>query len=175
MNGRGEIGLAAVAITLGDVVVFVRSRSWAASSGSSSARSDHGGRRHAVFAADELHARPMLAARWYQKGEHVEARGGVFGAINRFYTRLEDRYRRALAWALRHRGTVIFAGNMALVLVILWMARGRSGTRSAAGRDGHWRRGSRCAPRSSPRWGTVPAPSGSLGRAAGRGGACPPW
>jgi HAE1 family hydrophobic/amphiphilic exporter-1 len=37
LNGRGEIGLAAMAITLADVVVFLRSPSWAASSASSSA------------------------------------------------------------------------------------------------------------------------------------------
>lgn len=123
MNGRNEIGLAAVTITLVDVVVFVPV---AFMGGIVGQFFRSFGITVAVATLFSLlmsfTLAPMLAARWYQKGENIEAHSGLFGMINRFYTGLENRYRRILVWALKHRGTVIFMGNMALVLVILWMA-----------------------------------------------------
>lgn len=129
LNGRSEIGLAAVTITLVDVVVFVPV---AFMGGIVGQFFRSFGVTVAVATLFSLlmsfTLAPMLAARWYHKGEHVEATSGIFGAINRFYERLEHRYRRALVWALRHRGTVVFAGNMALVFVILWMVAAGQGT-----------------------------------------------
>lgn len=127
-NGRGEIGLAAVTITLVDVVVFVPV---AFMGGIVGQFFRSFGITVAVATLFSLlmsfTLAPMLASRWYRKGEDVEAHGGVFGAINRFYKRLEESYRRALRWALHHRGTVLYIGNMALVLVILWMATAGGG------------------------------------------------
>lgn len=127
-NGRSEIGMAAVTITLVDVVVFVPV---AFMGGIVGQFFRSFGLTVAIATLFSLlmsfTLAPMLASRWYKKGEYAEPHGGFFGAINRFYTRLENSYERALGWALVHRGSVIFIGNMALVLVVLWMAAAGSG------------------------------------------------
>jgi hydrophobic/amphiphilic exporter-1 (mainly G- bacteria), HAE1 family len=132
-NGRGEIGLAAITITLVDVVVFVPV---AFMGGIVGQFFRSFGITVAVATLFSLlmsfTLAPLLASRWYRKGEYKEAHGGFFGAINRFYTRLENGYRRGLSWALAHRGTVIYIGNMALVLVVLWMATAGSGAGAVA-------------------------------------------
>jgi HAE1 family hydrophobic/amphiphilic exporter-1 len=131
MNGRSEIGQAAVTITLVDVVVFVPV---AFMGGVVGQFFRSFGITVAVATLFSLlmsfTLAPMLASRWYKKGEAVEATSGVFGAINHFYESLEHAYRRALVWALHHRGTVLFIGNMALVLVILWMGAAGSGAQA---------------------------------------------
>jgi HAE1 family hydrophobic/amphiphilic exporter-1 len=128
INGRSEIGLAAVTITLVDVVVFVPV---AFMGGIVGQFFRSFGITVAVATLFSLlmsfTLAPMLASRWYKKGENVEAASGVFGVINHFLESLNRAYRRALVWALQHRGTVIFIGNMALVLVILWMASAGGG------------------------------------------------
>ncbi|MBC8104317.1 MAG: efflux RND transporter permease subunit [Cytophagales bacterium] len=128
VNGRSEIGLAAVIITLVDVVVFVPV---AFMGGIVGQFFRSFGITVAVATLFSLlmsfTLAPMLASRWYRKGEQVEVATGFFGAVNRFYERLEHGYRRALVWALHHRGTVIFIGNLLLVLVILWMAQAGKG------------------------------------------------
>jgi HAE1 family hydrophobic/amphiphilic exporter-1 len=127
-NGRGEIGLAAITITLVDVVVFVPV---AFMGGIVGQFFRSFGITVAVATLFSLlmsfTLAPMLASRWYRKGEYREAHDGFFGAINRFYERLESGYRRALRWALAHRGSVIFIGNMALVLIVLWMVAAGKG------------------------------------------------
>ncbi len=127
-NGRSEIGLAAITITLVDVVVFVPV---AFMDGIVGQFFRSFGITVAIATLFSLlmsfTLAPLLASRWYRKGEYKEAHSGFFGAINRFYTRLESGYRKALHWALGHRGSVMFIGNMALVLVILWMATAGSG------------------------------------------------
>jgi HAE1 family hydrophobic/amphiphilic exporter-1 len=128
INGRSEIGLAAITITMVDVVVFVPV---AFMGGIVGQFFRSFGITVAVATLFSLlmsfTLAPMLASRWYEKGEHVEATRGLFGALNRLYDALEHVYRRTLAWALRHRGSVLFMGNMALVLVILWMAMAGKG------------------------------------------------
>lgn len=124
INGRSEIGLAAVMITLVDVVVFVPI---AFMGGIVGQFFRSFGVTVAVATLFSLLVSftlaPMLASRWYKAGENVEDTSSrFFGAINRFYRWLDLKYENALGWALKHRGTVIFSGNMALVLVILWIA-----------------------------------------------------
>ncbi len=127
-NGRNEIGMAAVTITLVDVVVFVPV---AFMGGIVGQFFRSFGLTVAIATLFSLlmsfTLAPMLASRWYKKGEYAEPHSGFFGAINRFYTSLEKSYERSLTWALRHRGSVVFIGNMALVLVIMWMAAAGSG------------------------------------------------
>ena len=131
LNGRGEIGLAAVTITLVDVVVFVPVAFMGGIVGQFFRSFGITVATATLFSLlMSFTLAPMLAARWYKKGESVEATGGVFGAINRFYEFLNHQYRLALVWALKHRGTVIFVGNMALVLIILWMASAGSGAKN---------------------------------------------
>jgi HAE1 family hydrophobic/amphiphilic exporter-1 len=129
LNGRSEIGLAAVTITMVDVVVFVPV---AFMGGIVGQFFRSFGITVAVATLFSLlmsfTLAPMLASRWFKKGETFEAHEGVFGAINRFYASLEHGYRRALIWALKHRSSVVFMGNMALVLIILWMATAGAGS-----------------------------------------------
>jgi HAE1 family hydrophobic/amphiphilic exporter-1 len=133
INGRGEIGLAAVTITMVDVVVFVPVAFMGGIVGQffrSFGITVAVATLFSLFMSFTL--APMLASRWYKKGEEIEVTSGFFGAVNRFYDHLEHVYRRALVWALHHRGTVIFIGNMLLVLVILWMALAGSGAGAIA-------------------------------------------
>ncbi len=130
LNGRGEIGLAAVTITLVDVVVFVPVAFMGGIVGQFFRSFGITVATATLFSLlMSFTLAPMLASRWYKKGENVEATHGLFGAINRFYEFLNHQYRIALGWALNHRGTVIFLGNMCLVLVILWMAAAGSGAK----------------------------------------------
>jgi HAE1 family hydrophobic/amphiphilic exporter-1 len=133
LKGRGEIGLAAVTITLVDVVVFVPV---AFMGGIVGQFFRSFGITVAVATLFSLlmsfTLAPMLASRWYRKGEYREANAGFFGAINGFYERLEALYRRTLHWSLRHRGSVLFIGNIALVLIILWMAAAGKGAAALA-------------------------------------------
>ncbi|MGC4044453.1 MAG: efflux RND transporter permease subunit [Armatimonas sp.] len=127
-NGRGEIGLAAITITMVDVVVFVPV---AFMGGIVGQFFRSFGITVAVATLFSLlmsfTLSPMLASRWYRKGEYKEAHNGFFGAVNNFYNKLEKGYERALRWALHHRGTVLYIGNIALVVIILWMATAGSG------------------------------------------------
>ncbi len=128
LNGRSEIGLAAVTITMVDVVVFVPVAFMGGIVGQFFRSFGITVATATLFSLlMSFTLAPMLASRWYKKGESTEATKGFFGAFNRVFERIEHGYRIALRWALRHRGTVIFAGNMALVLVILWMANAGAG------------------------------------------------
>jgi hydrophobic/amphiphilic exporter-1 (mainly G- bacteria), HAE1 family len=120
INGRGEIGLAAITITLVDVVVFLPI---AFMGGIVGQFFKAYGITIAVATLFSLFMSftltPMLASRWYRAGDNVEAHGGVFGAFNRFYGWLDSLYRGVLRWALRYRGVVVYAGTGVLVLVFV--------------------------------------------------------
>ena len=122
LNGRTEIGLAAITITMVDVVVFVP----IAFMGGMVGRffREFGitvatATLFSLFVSFTL--TPMLASRWYRKGEAVEATGGFFAKFDRFYHELDVRYRAVLAWALGHRRMVI-GGGFGLLIVILLLA-----------------------------------------------------
>jgi HAE1 family hydrophobic/amphiphilic exporter-1 len=120
INGRSEIGLAAITITLVDVVVFVPIAFMGGIVGQFFLSF---GITVAVATLFSLLVSftltPMLASRWYRPGEAVEAKSGIFGQVNRFYTWLEHIYRKTLAWALKYRGIVVYAGSGLLVLIFL--------------------------------------------------------
>lgn len=125
LNGRAEIGLAAIAITMADVVVFVPIAFMGGVVGQFF-------RPMAIaFVVAVLFSlfvsftvTPMLASRWYRKGEDVEHPTGWF-AINfeRFFARFENRYRKMLEWSLQHRFFVFITGFVVLVSVFM-MIRG---------------------------------------------------
>ncbi len=128
MNGRSEIGLAAIMITMVDVVVFVPIAFMGGVVGQFFRQFGITVACATLFSLFiSFTFTPMLASRWYQLGEEVEATRGVFGAINRFYGRLETRYRRALRWAIgrdaRHgtfrRLMIITAGFGALIVTMI--------------------------------------------------------
>ncbi len=120
INGRGEIGLAAITITLTDVVVFVPIAFMGGIVGQffkSFGITIASATLFSLLMSFTL--TPMLAARWYKAGEAVEAERGLLGMINRMYHWLDRIYRAILGWALRYRGIVVYVGSGLLVLVLL--------------------------------------------------------
>lgn len=134
LMGRSEIGLAAVAITLVDVVVFAPTGLVSGQIGSFFREFGF------TIAAATLTSlvvsftlTPMLAAR-LMKPEHVGpsssrsplARFG--GAWDRGFVGLEHRYERVLGWSLRHRLPVLGLAAASVILGIALLATGRVST-----------------------------------------------
>jgi len=124
LNGRSEIGLAAIAITLTDVVVFVPI---AFMSGIVGQFFRQFGLTVATVTLFSLFVSftltPMLASRWFRRRQR-EAPGGrgvaapLFRRFDAFYDRLDAGYRGVLAWALAHRWRVVALGAAALAIVV---------------------------------------------------------
>ena len=124
LNGRGEIGLAALAITAADVVVFLPIAFMGGIVGQFF-KPLALGYVSAVLASlfISFTLTPLLAARWYRAGEDIEHPKGRFAqAFERGFARLENVYRRALEWALNHRWFVFIAGNSVLLAIISFIA-----------------------------------------------------
>lgn len=124
INGRSEIGLAAVAITLTDVVVFVPI---AFMGGIVGQFFREFGLTVATVTLLSLMVSftltPMLASRWFKRRSKEEpvATGVLARVFNRFdalYARLDAGYRGVLAWALDHRWAVVAMGLAALLIVV---------------------------------------------------------
>ena len=124
LNGRGEIGIAAIAITLADVVVFLP----IAFTGGIVGQFFKPLALGYVFAVIislfiSFTLTPLLAARWYRAGEDVEHSGGRFGRwFDRGFARFETAYGRALEWSLHHRWFVFIAGNVSLLVIAMFIA-----------------------------------------------------
>lgn len=124
INGRSEIGLAAIAITLADVVVFIPIAFMGGIVGQFFKPLGIG---FAVAVLLSLFVSftitPMLASRWYRKGEDVEHPTGWFArSFENGFKRLENAYRRVLEWSLAHRWFVFCSGFTALVGVFMMIA-----------------------------------------------------
>ena len=123
LNGRGEIGLAAIAITLADVVVFLPIGFMGGIVGQffrPLALSFAACVVVSLFVSFVV--TPMLASRWYRKGEDVEhPTGGFANWFERNFGRLENFYRRVLEWALNHRWFVFITGNVVLFAVFMFI------------------------------------------------------
>lgn len=120
INGRSEIGLAAIAITLADVVVFLPIGFMGGILGQFFKPLGIG---FAVTVLLSLFVSftvtPMLASRWYRAGEDLEHPKGRFGQwFERNFERFAHGYQRMLSWALAHRWFVFILGNLALVAII---------------------------------------------------------
>lgn len=135
-NGRGEIGLAAITITLVDVVVFVPIAFMGGIVGQffkSFGLTVASATLFSLFMSFTL--TPMLASRWYRSGESVEegTKTGIFGVIERFLHWLDRLYRKALAWAIRYRGVVVYVGNSLLLVVLVAIVSSFSAKEGMAG------------------------------------------
>jgi HAE1 family hydrophobic/amphiphilic exporter-1 len=129
INGRGEIGLAAITITMTDVVVFVPVAFMGGIVGQlfkSFGITIASATLFSLLMSFTL--TPMLAARWYRAGEAVEAERGILGMINRLYHGLDRFYRSILAWSLKYRGVVVYIGSGLLVLTFLTIFTSVAGT-----------------------------------------------
>ena len=141
LSGRSEIGLAAIAITFVDIVVFVPI---AFMGGIVGQFFKQFGLTVAVATAFSLFMSftltPMLAARWLKSEEEserdeaeIERRlragtaslktrfdagfGRVFGGLEHFLSGLNRHYRTVLEWALHNRFLVWVIGSMSLLVV----------------------------------------------------------
>lgn len=119
LNGRNEIGLAAVTITMVDVVVFVPI---AFMGGIVGMFFREFGITVAVATLFSLLVSftltPMLASRWYKQNESLEAKKGFFKKFDEVYKKLDDGYRRILGWALHHRAHVLLISVVMLVSIL---------------------------------------------------------
>jgi hydrophobic/amphiphilic exporter-1 (mainly G- bacteria), HAE1 family len=118
INGRAEIGFAAVAITLVDVVVFLPISLVGGMVGN--IFSEFGitivcATLFSLFVSFTL--TPMLASRWMRVSD---AAGGallhkVVRALDQWQERLSNRYETILAWALDHRRTIVAVSSVLLL------------------------------------------------------------
>lgn len=121
INGRNEIGLAAIAITLADVVVFMPIGFMGGIVGQFFRPLGIG---FAITVLLSLFVSftitPMLASRWYRSGEDMEHFDkGFAGWFERTFAKVAARYGRILEWSLNHRWFVFVTGNIALVAVVM--------------------------------------------------------
>jgi len=123
LNGRSEIGLAAVAITLVDVVVFVP---LGLSGGIFGQLLRPFGLTVATVTLTSLFAAftltPMLAARWLRRRTRYDEPKRAWTArlaepVDRFYAWLDRGYGHLLRWALGHRGWVVLLGILSVGVV----------------------------------------------------------
>ena len=131
IKGRNEIGFAAVAITLVDVVVFLPISLVGGMVGR--IFSEFGitivvSTLLSLFVSFTL--TPMLASRWMRLIEHVRGSfvGKIIDALETWQNRLGTRYRKALAWALDHRRTIVAVSAALLVLSLSLVPLGLIGT-----------------------------------------------
>lgn len=123
LNGRSEIGLAALAITFADVVVFLPIAFMGGIVGQffkPMALGFVAATLFSLFVSFTL--TPLLASRWYRKGEDMEHPVGWFAVgFERGFGRIVETYRRGLEWALNHRWFVFILGNAGLVAVFMFI------------------------------------------------------
>ncbi len=124
LNGRAEIGLAAIAITLADVVVFLPIGFAGGIAGQffkPLALTYVFAVLFSLFVSFTL--TPLLAARWYRRGEDVEHPQGKFAqGFEIVFGALEGLYRRILEVALANRWFTFIVGNTLLVAVFVFIA-----------------------------------------------------
>jgi len=124
INGRSEIGLAAIAITLADVVVFLPVGFMGGIVGQFFKPLALGFVMATVFSLFvSFTLTPMLASRWYRRGEDLEHPTGWFARwFERGFERVSNGYRNGLEWALNHRWFVFILGNSILFAVFMFIA-----------------------------------------------------
>ncbi|WP_338433475.1 efflux RND transporter permease subunit [Clostridium tyrobutyricum] len=140
IDGRNEIGLAAIAITLCDIVVYVPV---AFMSGMAGAFFKEFGLTIAFASLFSLFVSftvtPMLASRFYNKANNKKSSGilarlsktkmfKILDGISKSIDNLTAIYRRALIWSLNHRKRVLAITTAALIAFIALIPIGGIGT-----------------------------------------------
>src|SRR5207244_3794834 len=127
INGRAEIGLAAVAITLVDVVVFVPVGLVTGQIGSFFREFGFTIAAATLFSlVVSFTLTPMLAGRLLRRQEDEDrALFGFAGLWNRGFRRLERGYRRALQFGLGHRLLVVLGAAASLAFGVFLVTSGR--------------------------------------------------
>jgi HAE1 family hydrophobic/amphiphilic exporter-1 len=120
INGRTEIGLAAITLTSVDLVVFLP----IAFMGGVVGEFFRSFGLTVAFATlfsllVSFTLTPMLASRWYRKGEPMEYTQGFAGAFDRNFFQFERTYQRFLRSALQRPWIVFIIGNLFLVAIFV--------------------------------------------------------
>jgi len=131
IEGRSEIGFAAVAITLVDVVVFLPISMVGGLVGR--IFSEFGitvvvSTLLSLFVSFTL--TPMLAAKWSRLVHHARESwlGRFISAIEAWQDRLAERYHNGLSWALDHRKTILMGSGALLVASLALVPLGLIGS-----------------------------------------------
>jgi HAE1 family hydrophobic/amphiphilic exporter-1 len=135
INGRSEIGYAALTLTAVDLVVFLPIAFMGGVVGQffkSFGITVAFATLFSMFVSFTL--TPMLAARWYRKGEPMEFDRGFAGWFDRRFLRVEQGYQNILRSALRHPWVVVFIGT-AFVIAVFLVIGSRLGFRFAPEQD----------------------------------------
>ncbi len=121
LNGRSEIGLAAIAITMVDVVVFVPIAFMGGIVGQFFRAFGITVATATLFSLlVSFTLTPMLASRWFRAGEHADAGNDRFSrGFERAYLALDRWYRGVLRHALERRWMVVTIGNTLLIAIFL--------------------------------------------------------
>src|SRR4029079_947839 len=123
INGRSEIGLAALTITMADVVVFLPMAFMGGIVGRFFREVRLTVAVSTLFSLlVSFTVTPMLASRWYRLGEDLEhdaLRNPFFRRLEAIFHAADNGYRHLLGWALRHRPHVIVTAFATLVLVMV--------------------------------------------------------
>ncbi len=124
ITGRSEIGLAALTLTAVDLVVFIPIAFMGGIIGEffrSFGVSISVAVLISLFVSFTL--TPMLASRWFRKGESLESTGegrrGFSAAFDRGYHKFEGFYRNLLRSFLRHPWIVVGVGNVILIIAVI--------------------------------------------------------
>lgn len=129
LNGRTEIGLAAVTITMVDVVVFIPIAFMGGIVGQffkSFGITVASATLFSLLVSFTL--TPMLASRFYKREtrreQHAHKPGfwdRRFAALEGFYKRLDERYRNVLGWSLDNRWLTIVIGFVTLTTILIML------------------------------------------------------
>jgi HAE1 family hydrophobic/amphiphilic exporter-1 len=123
INGRTEIGLAAITLTSVDLVVFLPIAFMGGVVGEffrSFGLTVAFATMFSLLVSFTL--TPMLASRWYKKGESMVFTKGFAGAFDRRFFKLERAYQRFLASILRIPWVIVILGNLFLVVIFFFVA-----------------------------------------------------
>lgn len=134
INGRAEIGLAAIAITMADVVVFLPIGFMGGIVGQFFRPLGIGYAIAVMFSLFvSFTVTPMLAARWYRQGENWEEPNGRFAAwFEHSFERFAESYRRVLRFSLNHKWYFFGGGFAVLVATFNFIGGGFAPTPAAA-------------------------------------------
>ena len=122
LNGRGEIGNAAIIITLVDVVVFLPMLWMGGIIGMFLKAFGLTVALATLFSLlVSFTVTPWLTSRWYRLGEDLEVRRGLFLYLENFLHALDRGYRKVLDWVL---GTPRWFAIAVTVGLLLWLIQG---------------------------------------------------
>jgi HAE1 family hydrophobic/amphiphilic exporter-1 len=123
INGRTEIGLAAITLTSVDLVVFLPIAFMGGVVGEffrSFGLTVAFATMFSLLVSFTL--TPMLASRWYKKGETMVFTKGFAGAFDRRFFAFEHAYQRVLKTILKVPWLIVILGNVFLVVIFVVVA-----------------------------------------------------